>query len=102
QAPVGPEVLQKIVEKVIGPVVLGQDPLDINIRYQEMYDTLRVRGQTTGYQLDAIAAIDTAMWDIKGKAFNQSISELLGGRFRERLPAYVSGLRASSREARLE
>ena len=102
QAPVGPEVLQKIVERVIGPVVLGQDPLDINIRYQEMYDTLRVRGQTTGYQLDAIAAIDTALWDIKGKAFNQSISELLGGRFRDRLPAYVSGLRANTREARVE
>jgi galactonate dehydratase len=100
QAPVGPEVLQKIVERVIGPVVLGQDPLDINIRYQEMYDTLRVRGQTTGYQLDAIAAIDTALWDIKGKAFNQSISELLGGRFRDRLPAYVSGLRAATRAAR--
>jgi galactonate dehydratase len=81
-------------------VVLGQDPLDINIRYQEMYDTLRVRGQTTGYQLDAIAAIDTALWDIKGKAFNQSISELLGGRFRDRLPAYVSGLRAATRAAR--
>lgn len=102
QAPVGPEVLQKIVERVIGPVVLGQDPMDINIRYQEMYDTLRVRGQTTGYQLDAIAAIDTALWDIKGKAFNQSISELLGGRFRDRLPAYVSGLRANVHEARLE
>jgi galactonate dehydratase len=102
QVPVGPEVLQKIVERVLGPVMLGKDPLATNLRYAEMYNTLRVRGQTTGYQLDAIAAIDTALWDIRGQAAGQSISELLGGRFYDRLPVYVSGLRAASREARLE
>ena len=102
QAPVGPEVLQKIVERVIGPAVLGRDPLAVNVRYLEMYNTLRVRGQTSGYQLDAMAAIDTALWDIRGQASGQSISALLGGSFRERLPAYVSGLRATTREARVE
>ena len=102
QAPVGPEVLQMIVERVLGPLVLGRDPLVPNVRYQEMYDTQRVRGQTTGFQLDAIAAIDTALWDIRGKALGRSLSDLLGGRFRDRLPTYVSGLRAGSREARLE
>lgn len=102
QAPVGPEVLQKIVERVIGPAVLGCDPLAINVRFQEMYNTLRVRGQTSGYQLDAIAAIDTALWDIRGQVQGQSISEALGGRFRDRLPAYVSGLRAPTGEERVE
>ena len=61
QVPVGPEVLQKIVERVIGPPMLGQDPLATNVRYLDMYNTLRVRGQTTGYQVDAMAAIDTAL-----------------------------------------
>jgi L-alanine-DL-glutamate epimerase-like enolase superfamily enzyme len=102
QVPVGPEVLQKIVERVIGPVILGRDPLETNVRYAEMFDTLRVRGQTSGYQVDAIAAIDTALWDIRGQAEGRSISDLLGGRFRDRLPMYVSGLRAATREARAE
>ena len=102
QVPVGPEVLVKIVERVLGPTVLGQDPLATNVRFADMYNTLRVRGQTTGYQVDAIAAIDTALWDIRGQASGLSISELLGGRFRNTLPMYVSGLRAATLEERLE
>ena len=102
QVPVGPEVLVKIVERVIGPTILGRDPLATNVRYADMYNTLRVRGQTTGYQVDAMAAIDIALWDIRGKAAGLSISDLLGGRFRDTLPMYVSGLRASTREERAE
>ncbi|MEM7029916.1 MAG: mandelate racemase/muconate lactonizing enzyme family protein [Chloroflexota bacterium] len=102
QAPIGPGVLQKIVERVLGPMLLGKDPLATNVRFAEMYNTLRVRGQTTGYQLDAIAALDTALWDIHGKARNQSVSELMGGRFRDRIPLYVSGLRAPTLDERAE
>ncbi len=102
QNPIGPEVSQKIVEKVLGPMVLGHDPLATNIRYLEMSETLRVRGQNTGYMHDAMGAIDTALWDIKGKALGLSVSELLGGRFRETLPCYVTGLRAGTRDERLE
>ena len=42
--------------------------------------------------LDAIAGIDTALWDIKGKALNARVCDLLGGPFVNELPAYVSGL----------
>ena len=66
-----------------------------------MYETLRVRGQSSGYMHDTIAAIDTALWDIKGKALGQSVSELLGGRFRETLPCYVTGLRGKTLKARV-
>ena len=102
QAPIAPEVAQTIVHKVIGPAVLGLPVLDTNVRYQQMYETLRVRGQITGFQLDAIAAIDTALWDIKGKMFNQSVGTLLGGRYRDELPCYVTGLRAKTRPQRIE
>lgn len=102
QAPIAPEVAQTIVHKVLAPAVLGLPVLDTNVRYMQMYETLRVRGQITGFQLDAIAAIDTALWDIKGKMFNRSVSCLLGGRYREELPCYVTGLRANNRPARLE
>jgi D-galactarolactone cycloisomerase len=102
QAPVGPEVAQAIVEKVLAPIVLGRDPREWNILFNDMYASLRVRGQTTGFQLDAIAAIDTALWDITGKAQGASISDLLGGRFRDRLPCYVSGLLGKSADDRAD
>lgn len=102
QAPIGPEVAQAVVEKVVGPAVLGKSALDTTVLFSDMYETLRVRGQITGYQMDAIAAIDTALWDIKGQALGKSISELLGGRFRDTLPCYITGLREKSREARAE
>jgi len=102
QNPIGPEVSQKIVGRVIGPMVLGRDPQATNVRYTEMYQTLQVRGQSSGYMHDAIAAIDTALWDIKGQALGQPVSALLGGRYRDTLPCYVTGLRGKTREARLE
>ena len=102
QAPIGPEITQAIVQRVLGPVLLGADPLATSVRYSEMYETLRVRGQTGGFQLDAIAALDTALWDIRGKAVGKPVSELLGGRFRERLPCYVTGLRERTLDGRAE
>jgi galactonate dehydratase len=81
-----------VVARVLAPVILGRDPRDWNILFTDMYDSLRVRGQVAGYQLDAIAAIDTALWDITGKDQDASISELLGGRFHDHLPCYVTGL----------
>ncbi len=102
QAPIGPEVAQSIVRHILGPVVLGQSALDTNLRFTDMYETLRVRGQTTGFMLDAIAAVDTALWDIRGKAAGMSVSRLLGGRYRDTLRCYLSGLRRDTRAERLD
>lgn len=103
QAPIGPEVVQAVIERVIGPAVLGKNPLDTGVRFHEMYSTLRARGQSTGFQMDAIAAIDMACWDIKGKIAGLSVAQLLGGSFRSTLPCYVSGsLLAATPEERAE
>jgi len=102
QAPIAPEVAQTVIRKVIGPAVLGQDPLATNVRFADMYGTQRVRGQTGGYQLDAIAGIDIALWDIRGKVAGCSVSDLLGGRFRDELPCYVTGLRGRTLDERLD
>lgn len=102
QSPIGPEIPATIIEKVLAPAVIGADALATNARYEEMYGTLRVRGQVTGHQLDAIAGIDTALWDICGKVAGRSLSEVLGGRFRDELPCYVTGLRQPTTEGRIE
>jgi galactonate dehydratase len=100
QAPVGTGVILAVVREVLAPSILGRDAEATGLRYHEMYETMRVRGQIGGYQQDAIAAVDTALWDIRGRAVGRSLGDLLGGRRRDRLPAYVTGLREKSREGR--
>lgn len=102
QAPIAPEVILAIVSEMLGPAILGKDALDTGSRFWEMYETLRVRGQTGGFQVDAIAALDTALWDIKGQVLGSSVADLLGGRMRDSLPCYVTGLREKSAEGRRE
>ena len=60
--------------------------------WSEMYNAMRVRGNTTGFMLDAIAACDIALWDLKGKIFQEPIWRLIGGSYRDQIPVYVSGL----------
>lgn len=93
QAPVGTEIILTIVREVLAPAILGRSAEATGPRYTDMYETMRVRGQIGGYQQDAIAGVDTALWDLRGKAAGVSIADLLGGRRRDRLPAYVTGLR---------
>ena len=102
QAPIGPEVVLTVVEKILGPTLLGLDPLATTARAVDMYETLRVRGQVGGFQQDALAALDTALWDLRGRAAGLSIAELAGGRLRDQLPCYVTGLREQTPEGRRE
>ena len=57
-----------------------------------MYDAMRDRGHITGYHIDALAAVDIALWDLKGKLLGQPVWQLLGGAYRDTIPCYVSGL----------
>lgn len=102
QAPIGTEVILTLVAEVLGPAVVGLDPEATAVRYHDLCETLRVRGQLGGYQLDAIAGIDTALWDIRGKILGRSIADLLGGRRQNLLPCYVTGLRSTTADGRAE
>jgi L-alanine-DL-glutamate epimerase-like enolase superfamily enzyme len=53
---------------------------------------MRLRGHTSGYLLEAIAAIDIALWDAAGKAAGVPIAKLLGAQIRDRIPVYASSL----------
>lgn len=101
QSPVAPEVVVTIVETILGPLLLGEDPLAHERLWARMYSAMRVRGHTGSFLLDAIAGIDTALWDIKGKHLGVPVCELLGGPFGIALPAYISGLAGSTVSARV-
>ncbi len=102
QAPVAPEVARTIIETILAPILIGEDPLAHEKLWSLMYAAMRVRGHTASFMLDAIAGVDTALWDIKGKAFNARVCDLLGGPFVNELPAYISGLSGADEEARIE
>ena len=83
-----PPVIARIIDTVAAPEIIGDDPLAHERIWDKLYWTLMPRGQT-GYAAHALAAIDVALWDIKGKHFKQPIWRLLGGA-RDRVPVYVT------------
>ena len=106
QAPLAPEVVCAIVDLLLNPVLLGEDfdgSLDrIEWLWQRMYATMRVRGQTGGFMLDAISGIDLALWDLAGKIQGKPVSALIPGAMaRQRVRAYCSGLTGATTEDRL-
>ncbi len=66
--------------------LVGQDPMRINDLWQTMYRSHFYRGGAI--LMSAIAGIDQALWDIKGKALGVPVYELLGGRVRDRMKVY--------------
>ncbi|HZO50860.1 MAG TPA: mandelate racemase/muconate lactonizing enzyme family protein [Gaiellaceae bacterium] len=70
-------------------VLVGEDPLQVDRLWQLLFRASEHYGRR-GAALHAISAIDIALWDIAGKAAGRPVSELLGGRRRERVPVYAS------------
>ncbi|MBO8127526.1 MAG: mandelate racemase/muconate lactonizing enzyme family protein [Firmicutes bacterium] len=85
------EVPRSAIEYIFKPMLIGKDPLETEKLWQEMYCYTRDYGQK-GSIIEAISGIDIALWDIKGKALNLPVSKLLGGRLREKVCAYATGL----------
>lgn len=86
-----PEPNAAIIQHVLAPLVIGQDATAIAPLWERMYARTRDYGQK-GLVIHAISAIDIALWDLKGRLLDTSVSRLLGGRFRERVQAYATGL----------
>ena len=79
-----------IIEKDLSKIILGKNPLAIELLWDQMH-RLSVHGRQ-GITMQAISAIDRALWDIKGKYFNTPIYNLIGGPTRNSIPAYASML----------
>jgi L-alanine-DL-glutamate epimerase-like enolase superfamily enzyme len=82
------EVVAAAINEVAAPALIGEDALAHERVWDRLYWLLSPRGQT-GYASHAIAAIDCALWDIKGKALGQPVWRLLGGA-RSRVPVYAT------------
>lgn len=82
------EVIATAINKVAAPALIGEDPLNHEHLWRKLYWLMSPRGQT-GYAAHAVAAIDIALWDIKGKALGQPVWKLFGGA-RNKVPVYAT------------
>jgi L-alanine-DL-glutamate epimerase-like enolase superfamily enzyme len=101
QAPVVPEAPQAIIKHLLAPLLSGRDAMEREVLWDEMYSSMRDRGHLTGFMLDAISALDIALWDLAGKILRISVAQLAGGAFRSKIPVYVSGLAGKTRQERI-
>ncbi|RYD65866.1 MAG: mandelate racemase/muconate lactonizing enzyme family protein [Sphingomonadales bacterium] len=97
-----PGVIGVFVDDLILPLIRGRSPHDVAAIWDDLYDILRVRGYGGGFWLDAVAAVDIALWDICGKLAGKPVRDLLGGAQRKTIPAYVSGLPRATIPERVE
>jgi len=78
-----------VIARDMAPTLVGSDVLDHAVTLDRLQHKLIKLGPD-GIVTGAIAAVDIALWDLKGKAFRQPIYKLLGGAWRTRLPFYAS------------
>ena len=71
----------------LSDVLVGQDPSDPVALWHRMYDSTDYVGRR-GLAMHAIGGIDLALWDLKGKIEGKPVHALIGGKKRDRLPAY--------------
>jgi len=90
------------IHRELAPILVGRDPRDITALWEAMYNGSRAHyvareGRTfpiigrRGVTISAISGVDLALWDILGQALGQPLWRLLGGRVRDKVPAYASG-----------
>ena len=93
-AALAPQATKQVIDLYLKPLLLGQDPWDIERLWQHMYRKTMAFGRK-GIGMVAISALDIALWDVLGKSAKQPVFRLLGGRTKTRIPIYASRLYAT-------
>lgn len=97
EADSSPEVVKAVVDAPLShnvacglrELLLDENPLETERLWQKMYRGTQYFGRTS-VTISAMAAVDMALWDLKGKHFGEPIHRLLGGKRHDRITAYAS------------
>ncbi len=88
----GPAAVNKtIIETQYRQRVIGRDPFDVEVVWEDLYNRIKDYG-LTGMTIAALSGIDIALWDIIGRAVNKPMHKLIGGAHRTEVTAYATGL----------
>lgn len=86
---VGGEATKALILRNMAPRLLGRDPFDNELIWQDFFGYLRGVGRK-GLMFCALSAVDIALWDLKGKIVDLPLYKLFGGG-RTKVPVYASG-----------
>lgn len=95
KAPVAPRVAQAIIHDLFRDLLLGADPRNVEVIWETLYASMRLRGHDGGFHVEALSGVDIALWDVIGKAVGEPVFRLLGGAYRDRILVYASGVPAT-------
>ncbi len=85
-----PEIAAAAIEHALKPLIMGEDPLQASVLWENMYTRVRDYGRT-GSVMSAVSALDIALWDLAGRFHQQPVHRLLGGAFRRNVQPYATG-----------
>jgi L-rhamnonate dehydratase len=80
--------VREFINHQLAPFLKGKNALETEARWQEMFLTFNPRYQTGAWS-SAVSAVDIALWDIKGKHYQEPVWRLLGGA-KKKVPAYIT------------
>ncbi len=79
-----------IIEDQFKNLLVGQNPFNIELLWEQMFRASQFYGRK-GAVIEVMSGIDIALWDLVGNALEQPVYNLLGGKTKEKIPAYVTG-----------
>jgi L-alanine-DL-glutamate epimerase-like enolase superfamily enzyme len=89
-APGVPAISAQVLHTLIARNYLGRDPFDVGALSDAC---VRAEYKFLGsFLFRALSGVDTALWDMMGKAAGRPVYQLLGGKVRDRIPVYASGM----------
>ncbi len=80
--------------KDLSELIIGMDPMMHEVVFDKLQNSIFWGLAPGAVIMSAISAIDIALWDIKGKALNTPLYQLLGGKFQNELRAYASQIQS--------
>ena len=83
---------EHIIESTLKPVIMGKNPFQREKLWSEMFNALNNALLYLGLGGSAVSAVDIALWDIVGKKLGVPISDLLGGKVKDKVQTYATGL----------
>src|SRR5688572_2048397 len=74
--------------KNFGNRIKGQSPLNVHRLFEDIRRSGFFQGAQSGMYIAVLSAIESALWDLAGKALNLPVYQLLGGKFRDKVRVY--------------
>lgn len=75
--------------KIFGERLKGKSPLDVHRLFEDLRRRGFFEGAQAGMYVSVLTAVESALWDLAGKALNLPVYQLLGGKFRDKIRVYM-------------